>query len=92
MASQTAAGAVGAATSAVGATTDAAADATRTAAEVATGQPPIDGYDELTVDEVAGRLQGLSGEELRRTRAYEQRNKNRATLIEQIDRRLEANA
>jgi hypothetical protein len=90
VASQTATGAVGAATSARGATTDAAADATRTAAETASGQPPIDGYDEMTVDEVARRLQGLSGEELRRTRAYEQSNKNRTTLIEQIDRRLEA--
>lgn len=77
VASQTATSAVGAAT-----------DATRTTAEAATGQPPIDGYDEMTVDDITRRLDGLSAEELRRTRAYEQRNKNRATLIEQIDRRL----
>lgn len=78
------------ATGVLGAVTDAAADATRTTAEVATGQPPIDGYDEMNVEEVARQLDGLSDEELRRTRGYEQRNNNRATLIEQIDRKLDA--
>src|ERR671928_73848 len=38
---------------------------------------PIEGYDELTVDEVSGRLDGLSVEELRAIRDYEERNKNR---------------
>jgi hypothetical protein len=71
------------ATGVVGATTD--ADATRTAAEAATGQPPIDGYDEMTVEEVTRRLEGLSGEELGRVREYERRNKNRTTLLKQID-------
>lgn len=44
----------------------------------------------MNVDEVTSRLDGLSEAELRRMRNYEQRNKNRETLIEQIDRRLEA--
>jgi hypothetical protein len=64
-------------------------DATLTAAEVATGQPPIDGYDEMTVDEVTRRLEDLSGEELGRMREYERRNKNRTTLLEQIDRKAD---
>ena len=89
VASQTATGVVGAATNAVGATTDAAADATLTAAEAAMEQPPIDGYDEMTVDEVSRRLEGSSGEELGRMREYERRNKNRTTLLEQIDRKAD---
>ena len=49
---------------------------------------PIEGYDELTVDEVSGRLGGLSVEELRVVRDYEERNKNRETILEQLDRRI----
>jgi hypothetical protein len=69
---------------------DTTADATRSAAETATGQPPIAGYDEMNVEEVTGQLDGLSEAQLRRVRNYEQRNKNRETLIAQIDRRLGA--
>ena len=49
-------------------------------------------YDELTVDEISKRLNGLSTEELRKVREYEKRNKNRETLIEQIDRKIRANS
>ena len=66
------------------------ADATRTSAEIAAGQPPIDDYEEMNVEEITEQLDGLSEAELRRVRNYEQRNKNRGTLIAQIDRRLEA--
>ena len=69
---------------------DTTAEAMRSAAETATGQPPIAGYDEMNVEEVTGQLDGLSEAQLRRVRNYEQRNKNRETLIAQIDRRLEA--
>jgi hypothetical protein len=69
---------------------DIAAGTTRAAAESAAGQPPIDGYDEMNVGEVTSRLDGLSEAELRRVRNYEQRNKNRETLIAEIDRRLKA--
>jgi uncharacterized phage infection (PIP) family protein YhgE len=51
---------------------------------------PIEGYDELTVDEVTGRLGNLSAEELRVVRDYEERNKNRDTILEQLDRRIRA--
>jgi hypothetical protein len=49
-------------------------------------------YDELTVDEIAGRLDDLSVTELKKVRKYEKRNKNRETLIEQIDRKIRANS
>ena len=51
-------------------------------------QFPIGGYDELTVEEVSGRLGGLSADELRVVRDYEERTKNRETLLEQLDRRI----
>ncbi len=51
-------------------------------------QFPIEGYDEMTVDEVTSRLGGLDPEQLRALRDYEERTKNRDTLLEQIDRRI----
>jgi uncharacterized small protein (DUF1192 family) len=47
-----------------------------------------DELDELTVDELSGRLGNLSAEELRVVRDYEERNKNRDTILEQLDRRI----
>ena len=49
-------------------------------------------YDELSVAEVSRRLDGLSTEQLRKIREYEKQNKNRETLIEQIDRKIRANS
>jgi CHAD domain-containing protein len=51
----------------------------------ASSEVPIEGYDELNVEEIVARLEGLSDEELGRVREYERRNKNRTTLLEQID-------
>jgi hypothetical protein len=51
-------------------------------------QFPIEGYDELTVEEVSARLDALSSEDLREVRDYEERTKNRETLLEQLDRRI----
>ena len=56
----------------------------------ANGGFPIPGYDELNVGEISGRLAGLTAAQLREVREYEKRNKNRETLIEQLDRRLKA--
>jgi excinuclease UvrABC ATPase subunit len=53
-------------------------------------QFPIEGYDELTVDEVSGRLDKLTAEDLRMVRDYEERNKNRDTILEQLDRKIRA--
>ena len=49
-------------------------------------------YDELTVDEISERLEGLSSDELKKVREYEKQNKDRETLIEQIDRKIRANS
>src|SRR5215211_3274037 len=49
---------------------------------------PIEGYDELTVEDVNARLGSLSAEDLREVRDYEERNKNRETILEQLDRRI----
>jgi len=51
---------------------------------------PIEGYDELTVEEVSSRVGSLSTEDLREVRDYEERNKNRETVLEQLDRRIES--
>ena len=49
---------------------------------------PIEGYDELTVEEVSARLGSLSADDLREVRDYEERGKNRETILEQLDRRI----
>ena len=51
-------------------------------------QFPIEGYDELTVEEITARLGSLSAEELREVRDYEERNKVRETILEQLDHRI----
>jgi hypothetical protein len=51
---------------------------------------PIPGYDELNVAEISQRLDGLTAAQIREVREYEKRNKNRETLIEQLDRKLKA--
>ncbi|HLL40455.1 MAG TPA: hypothetical protein VK357_12435, partial [Rubrobacteraceae bacterium] len=49
-------------------------------------------YDALTVDEVARRIEGLPAEQLEKVREFEKSNKNRETLIAQIDRKIKANS
>ncbi|MDP9477836.1 MAG: hypothetical protein M3R38_19485, partial [Actinomycetota bacterium] len=39
--------------------------------------PPLKGYDELSVDEVQRKVEGLSNEEIREIRDYEKRHENR---------------
>jgi hypothetical protein len=51
---------------------------------------PISGYDEKNVSEVSRRLDTLTGEQLRRVKDYERRNKNRETLVQEIDRKIAA--
>ncbi|MDP9425173.1 MAG: hypothetical protein M3P37_03855 [Actinomycetota bacterium] len=53
----------------------------------ATSEVPIEGYDEMSVSDIVERLDGLSGEEVGRVRAYEAQNKNRSSLLAQIDRK-----
>jgi hypothetical protein len=49
-------------------------------------------YEGLTVDEVSRRLEGLTDDELKKVREFEKHNKNRETLIEQIDRKIRAHS
>jgi hypothetical protein len=51
-------------------------------------QFPIEGYDELTVEEISGRIGNLSADDLRLVRDHEERTKNRETILEQLDRRI----
>jgi hypothetical protein len=48
-------------------------------------------YEGLSVAEVSKRIEGLPAEQLRKVREFEKNNKNRETLIEQIDRKIRAN-
>src|SRR5215204_2381881 len=66
-----------------------AQEGARAAQRVITGVQ-IEGFDEMNVGEVVKRLDNLSAEGLQRVRVYEQRNKNRGTLLKQIDRRINA--
>ncbi len=81
---------VGIAAGATRDTADIAVDTTRDTAESAAGQPPFADYDDMNVEEITEQLDGLSEAELRRVRNYEQGNKNRGTLIAEVDRRLAA--
>ncbi len=85
---ETTAGLLGTATGAVGATAGAAVEGAEQAAEAAAF--PIPDYDEMNVEEIAARLDGLSVEELQLVRDYEERNKRRETLLEQMDRKIRA--
>ncbi len=49
---------------------------------------PIEGYEELSVEEVSAHLEGLSPDELRMVRDYEERTKRRDTLLEQLDSKI----
>jgi hypothetical protein len=51
---------------------------------------PIENYRHLTVQQVADRLGDLSEKQIKQIRSYEQRHKNRKTLLVQLDRRLQA--
>jgi LAS superfamily LD-carboxypeptidase LdcB len=51
---------------------------------------PIEGYDEMNLDEVSERLDGLSVDELKRVRKYEKANKNRGTLRKEMKQRIKS--
>ena len=51
---------------------------------------PIAGYDEKNAEEISRRLNTLTGEQLRQVKDYERRNKNRETLVREIDRNTAA--
>ena len=87
---QTVGGLLGAATGAVtdvtAGTVGAAAEGTERAVEAVAF--PIEGYDEMNVDEISTRLNDLSVEELQLVRDYEELNKKRESLLERMDRKI----
>lgn len=49
---------------------------------------PVENYDDLNADDISKRAGSLSVEELQVIRDYEERNKNRDTVLGQLDRRI----
>jgi hypothetical protein len=45
-------------------------------------------YEDLTVDDIVKKLDGLTIQQLQQVREYEKQNKDRETLIEQIERKV----
>jgi hypothetical protein len=80
---ETTTGLLGTATGAVGGAAGAAAGEAVEAVVF-----PIEGYDEMNVEEVSARLDGLSVEELQLVRDYEELDKKRETLLERMDRKI----
>ena len=78
----------GAVTDATASTLGATAEGAEQVAEAAAF--PIEGYDEMNVEEISKRLNDLSVEELQLVRDYEELNKRRQTLLEQMDRKIRA--
>ena len=85
-------GLLGAATGAVADATGRAVEATASGAEQAAEAVafPIEGYDQMNVEEISSRLEGLSVEELQLVRDYEELHEGRKTLLEQMDRKIRA--
>jgi hypothetical protein len=85
-------GLLGTATGAVADATGRAVDATASGAERAAEAVafPIEGYDEMNVEEISGRLEGLSVEELQLVRDYEELHEGRRTLLERMGRKIRA--
>ena len=46
------------------------------------GDPPFEGYDELTADDVVERMDGMAPDELDALKAYEAERKARKTVLE----------
>jgi hypothetical protein len=49
---------------------------------------PIARYDDLSVEEISGRLDTLTDAQIKQVRDHERRTKNRKSLMEQFDRKL----
>lgn len=62
--------------------TDEAREARKDARDV-----PINGYDDLSVEDIEKKIKGLSRDQIKAVRAYEKSNKNRKTLLQTLDDR-----
>ena len=63
-------------------------DALVTVRSAYAGGLPIEGYDALSVSKITPHLDDLSASDLKTVRAYEAANKNRKTLLRELDARL----
>ncbi len=64
--------------------------AARQAATNGNGSFPIRNYDNLSVNEASQRLDGLTNEQLQKVRSYEKQNKDRSSLVDEIDRKIKS--
>ena len=48
-------------------------------------QVPLKNYDDLSVEEIEKKIQGLSKDDVKKVRDYEKKNKNRKTLLQTLD-------
>ena len=64
--------------------------AARQATSNGNGSFPIRNYDDLSVNEASQRLSGLTNEQLQQVRSYEKQNKNRNSLVDEIDRKIKS--
>ncbi len=46
---------------------------------------PIQSYDHLTIEEITSHLDGLTPQQLKRIRAYEEKHRHRVTLLEHLE-------
>lgn len=56
----------------------------------ANGSFPITGYEDLSVNDVFQRLRELSREDLEKVRSHETENKNRSSLVNELERRIKS--
>jgi hypothetical protein len=63
-------------------------EAAKAARKEVSGGQPIEGYDDMNVEEVKDELDGLSEGDLKKVKSYEEDHKNRRTLLEQLHRKL----
>ena len=49
---------------------------------------PIEGYDDMNVEEVKDELDDLSEGDLKKVKSYEEDHKNRKTILEQLDSKI----
>ena len=61
------------------------AASTRRSAATAADDLPINGYDELTAEEIVAKLRELSQSDLAKVDAYERRNDSRSTVLTRIE-------
>ena len=54
----------------------------------AAAQAPVEGYDDMSVDEAKEALEGLSEDKLKKVRFYEEENKGRKTLMGWLDHKI----